>query len=452
MPNEGQIQKNKTTGEMRQWSGGGWQPIQMPPHQTSDRTDSQDLDTLKNFMTGAGSVGMSVLAPESIPMRIGAAAIGGALGRGVGHAIAAPTHSNGDASLTDDLGTGATEGAIGEAAPAGVGMGLRGAGRAAQAVGGAITKPAHYAGAAQVFTGHLPSGAATLAAPTILKKSGQGMQAIGDAMGPPKTTSQYVDDLWSWIKGKTGPTDDAATSQSFAPSPDRTMNTDRANPAGREIPYRAGSGADIPLPSLSDTPAAPPQTAFQKLVAEGRFQGDRTTGQFPKTHGDLADVAAGLVKPDPVYITDHMAGSPDVPGLTIGELPKPTPSRLVPTSQRRTDELIRNKFLSPGDLSPEELGEAPPAPPGLLDQAMQGMDKELGGDSSPWPPKPGQPGFGMQRTPARGSFTSQDSLLDLVNAKYPDINVTGLKDYPLPPGDDPLAKAIRQRAHAFGGK
>lgn len=281
--------------------------------------------------------------------------------------------------------------------PAGVDM----AGRATSAVGRGLERGGQVAidfkhgggfpalGALEAVMHSGPKGAAIAAAPYAVKYGGRGMQSMGGAM------------------------------QGLA----EVLGHGAPEPAMTPRPMPPAEPISRPAPSVPDP-----------------FGGRRTNPVSAGSPGGLSDVAAGKVRPPDSYISDITAGDPNVPGLSIGgPLEKPTPMSQVPFSRAKQSQrqgAAFQKFTGEGDLTPDEMG-----------QKVAALN-----ESSPWPPKPGQEGFGMQRTPARGSFTSQDSLLDLVNSKYPQLKVTSLKDFPMPGGNDPLSKAIRQRGHAFGGK
>jgi hypothetical protein len=116
------------TGEKREWNGTTWVPagemvadrpgaprMSMPAPGPSSRTDADDLEVLKQFLTTGGTIGGGLLG--GLPGAIA----GGAAGRMVGHApeagMTAFTGRPNDSSFADDAAIGGMEGLTQELLP-----------------------------------------------------------------------------------------------------------------------------------------------------------------------------------------------------------------------------------------------------------------------------------------------------------------------------------------------
>jgi hypothetical protein len=204
MPDQNEVREDPNTGQRKVWTGQMWMDVKNPNAGVpSGRTDAQDLETFKNGATGIGALA-SLFAPEvTAPLKVGISAIGGMMGRGAAHGMAAVSHAPQD-SLAEDLGKGAVEGATQEATPAVGGRLLQGGGWLASKIGNALpdslwgrTIPAEMIGE---WLGAPRGAAGTVAAASkpVLTATGKGATAAGDwANG--RTTSQLLRDAWKGL-------------------------------------------------------------------------------------------------------------------------------------------------------------------------------------------------------------------------------------------------------------
>jgi hypothetical protein len=176
------------------------------------------------------------------------------------------------------------------------------------------------------------------------------------------------------------------------------------------------------------------------LSAVDRYSAN-TSGFEPPTPGPEPPT-------DPIDALKKLVGMTDEPEMSVvHELPT---AQDVP-SAAEVDDLVRQLIpKSPGSRSPfSEVDLTGDVAPSLGDVA---------GPSSPAISDPSRmlPGLGetsetfKQGTSAGKQLRPGERLFDLIN-EYADRQglgkVTGLKDYPMPSGDDELARAIRQRGH-----
>jgi len=202
------------------WNGQRWTPasqgsdargfpmLQVPPPTPSGRTDAQDLELLKQFLTTGGTLAGGALAGPP------GAVLGGAAGRMLGHVpeamATAATGTPNDSSFGGDAAIGGGEGAVQEA------LGLAGpplkwvGGKVAslgRAVGGdgiaSLVKRALLGGGlGELFGGHtggLTGATVAELAPKAVEVGGNLMERAGTAMGAAEPfsakSSRWLDSL-----------------------------------------------------------------------------------------------------------------------------------------------------------------------------------------------------------------------------------------------------------------
>jgi len=243
-------------GETRTWTGQGWAKvsrgltdpsgapmIQLPPRGASGRTDQQDLDVLKNFLNiGGAALAATPFGAASLPLRMGAAALGGAVGRTAGHGIEAMNkaarHDETGPSLGEDIGQGLVEGAGAEVAPAIVGKALGLGGRGLQAAGDFLGSGASPS--LRGWIGHTiggaPGAAAAAFGPPAISAVGSGAARAGEAIGT-RTLSQRLKDALenSSLKSLFG--EGTAFTDPYAPNVSGYRSPGSANPQAVGVPY-----------------------------------------------------------------------------------------------------------------------------------------------------------------------------------------------------------------------
>ena len=189
------------------WDGIRWQggpsssPLVQLPRTPSGRTDQQDLELLKQFLTTGGTVAGGLIGGPP------GAILGGAAGRMVGHVPEAMlTNTTGqpnDSSFMGDAALGAMEGGAQEVLPAVAGPMARYGGRGLKMLGRLTGDLPDAGGKARSLAGlvrgigarelglpHVVQGAAT-GGPMIASEAGSGLERAGEAMGS-GTLSQRV--------------------------------------------------------------------------------------------------------------------------------------------------------------------------------------------------------------------------------------------------------------------
>lgn len=201
-PAVGEQNRLGETWNGQRWEGGRSAPmIQMPPRTPSGRTNQDDLELLKQFLTTGGTVvgGAFGGAPGAI--------LGGATGRMLGHVpealITSTTGQPNNASFGEDAALGALEGGAQEMIPAVAGPVAGFAGRGLKAVGRmfgdvptaqyksrALAGLVRGIGARELGLPHVMQGAATVG-PMVATEVGSGLERAGEALGT-GTLSQRV--------------------------------------------------------------------------------------------------------------------------------------------------------------------------------------------------------------------------------------------------------------------
>lgn len=345
-PNVGDVRSYN--GEVRQWTGTGWTLIDSPgpigpqslgftapPPTPSGRTDKQDFSAFKNFLTGAGSTILPMLVPEAgIPMRIAMAAMGGAAGRGAGHAM----EPNPDESLSSDIALGGTEGAGLELGPTALSGALRVGGRALGTVGRKLNIGSGWMRGLVAREAGLPAPAiaAAVAGPPVADVVGRGAERLGDAIGP-ETTSQRL--LRFFRGGSAEPA--AGTVERYAPNVGRQST---------EVP-------GFSMPAAADVPEPLPQPSLDRYGANrSGYQGNAV----PEAPGSISSLERQATA-SPV---DRFTGQ------SSGYAPGPVPE--APSSLRGLEEATKAP-LEPygGQSSGYEPGAVPRAPSELTDEERQ---------------------------------------------------------------------------------
>lgn len=294
MPDIGEIRQSADGSKRATWSGSQWMIVPANPNQgvASGRTDTQDMDTFKNIATTVGMTGLPMLAaPETIPMRILMAALGGAAGRGIGHAAVAGAGVPQDASVLGDIGTGAMEGGLGEALTTPVGPIAKYTGKGMQAlakllgVGESGTSGAVGAGT-RAFLAHEmgagPIGAtAAVVAPPALRAAGSALESAGGKL-PTRTLSQHMDTVL-----------DALTKDTRTSFP-RNPRVSSSSPWNYREPSVPRSPAFEPQPVSMDTGIADANTPNISEYVPNAATGEPASA-FPATVEHYAPNVSGHV-------------------------------------------------------------------------------------------------------------------------------------------------------------
>jgi len=360
-----------SNGETRVWNSSRWMltggslgPLQMPPRLgPSGRTDQQDLDVLKNFMNiGGAALAATPFGAASLPLRMGAAALGGMVGRTAGHGIEAMNkaarHDESGPSLGADVGQGLVEGAGAEVAPAIVGKALGLGGRGLQAVGDFLGSGASPA--MRGWIGHTVGGApgaATAAfGPPAISAVGSGAERAGEAIGT-RTLSQRLKDALENSSFKSLFGEGTAVADPYAPNVSGyrpgSMNQQAAGvryePPGANVSnvsgYRPGMAASEQAVGVPyEAPSAyTPNVSGRPDLGTTRFQGAQ---QFQPSVNQLMENVSG-----------YRAGAP-ASEAAIGVPYEPTIQQYSPNVSGYNAERMathRAMHLKPDQLLPEEL-------------------------------------------------------------------------------------------------
>jgi hypothetical protein len=319
MPEQNELRRDPHTGQQKLWNGSTWMDFRDPNADQHDKTPWNSGDTantfegFKNLLTGAGSLAPMLLAPEvGIPLRVGAAALGGAFGRSVGHGMATVGHAD-QPSLAEDAGNGAVAGATGEVLPGAVGQGLKFGGRflkgAADMLPDNMWHRAMGGEAISEIFG-MPrgsGGAAGMAAKPLLDATGRTAERVGTAIGP-KTTSQRLQDVMQGLSREpvepvTHGSEMAAGAKKYGAK--KSAQATYANPSESPIAAEtSGLGADLgknePSPweryarSTGDTASAKPDwpgMGPDAVRAESPSPNSVMFGPEPKSGGMSGDVS-----------------------------------------------------------------------------------------------------------------------------------------------------------------
>lgn len=320
MPTQGQVQRNKRTGEMRVMTESGWQPHTQQPTQPSPSVSTVNSTEPDTYWGGvAKSIPETVRNIPGMLADFGKGYMGGAwegfnplnalsgLGR-LGHNLINPEDMQRDID----------------------------------SVIGGLSNPQNYTpeNIGRVAGG--VSGGAVLgrAIPPVAS-------ATKSVVSPVMDIAQEVP---QWAGGgiiKAGRT----ALPEMLTGVKKSFSDGRPQPRPVAVPP---SPDNFRMPRRTSSPAAPaPQTPqaltsrptpMQQAQAQGQFGGDRSTGSFPSegfrglpiTENLNTLAAEGRLFPDSMpSIQSVTAGSPDIPGLTIGKMSGPMDMADVPMSRAR---------------------------------------------------------------------------------------------------------------------
>lgn len=366
MPDQNEVREDQN-GNRKVWNGNAWMDLRNPNAGIpSGRTDAQDLDTFKNGMTGLGGLASLLLPEASAPVKILTSAIGAMTGRGIAHGAAATSHAE-QPSLAEDLGTGATDGAMMEGGPAVVGQSLKYGGKFLKAAGDALPENMWH----RIMVGEpvaefmgLPRGVGASAAGAskpLLTMTGRGAEATGNAING-RTTSQLLRDAW---EGITKP-DVAPVLQRDALDAGATKYAAKKTAATAQQ-KAAAEGSGLGGNTNWETPPEPrssPSWERYNLDGGGDFRAPQASGAA--SH----DVGSGT--PDPTWGHDQGQRTSDWMGSKLDAIaPKPSmPADLPPALRGVASESdIPNVRMhgAPYDTAFDEdivhSAEASPQPP-----------------------------------------------------------------------------------------
>ena len=239
--------------------------IQMPPRTPSGRTDQQDLELLKQFLTTGGTIAGGVLGGP------GGAILGGSAGRMLGHVpeamVTSTTGQPNDSSFMGDAALGAMEGGAQEMLPAVAGRvagfagrGLKRLGRAMGDMPDAAYKSRALAGmvrgigARELGMPPVVQGAATVG-PMIASGVGSSLESAGEKLGT-GTLSQRVKGAMDALAERLKPV--ASHGERMAAAADDYASQKTAQAAQQAARERASGvthfGEDIPETGILRTP------------------------------------------------------------------------------------------------------------------------------------------------------------------------------------------------------
>ncbi len=279
-PAVGEQNRLGETWNGQQWEGGRGAPmIQMPPRTPSGRTDQNDLETLKQFLTTGGTIAGGMLGGPP------GAIAGGAAGRMLGHVPEAMlSHTLGqpnDNSFAGDAALGAMEGGVQEMLPAVAGPVAGFAGRGLKAVGRmmgdmpdagyrgrAIAAAARGFGARELGAPPALVGAATVG-PMVASEAGGGLARAGEAMGS-GTLSQRVRGAIDALKERLTPA--VTHSEQMAAGAENYAGQKTADQLQQAAAERASGvtqlGEDIPSSTVVH-PTTPAEPTFSQWSPRG---------------------------------------------------------------------------------------------------------------------------------------------------------------------------------------
>lgn len=253
--------------------------IQMPPRTPSGRTDAQDLELLKQFLTTGGTIAGGVLGGPP------GAILGGSAGRMLGHVpeamVSSTTGKPNDSSFGGDAALGAMEGGAQEMLPAVAGPASRFVGRGLKALGRlggdvpdmggkgrALAGLVRGIGAREMGLPHAVVGAATVG-PTIATEAGSGLERAGEAMGT-GTLSKRVRGAMDALAERLQPA--SSHSEQMAAGADKYAGQKTADALQTAARERASGvahfGEDIPETGILRTPE-PAESVFGSWSPRG---------------------------------------------------------------------------------------------------------------------------------------------------------------------------------------
>lgn len=306
MPNPPAVGEQNKFGES--WDGQRWNAgspsspmIQMPPRTPSGRTNGDDLELLKQFLTTGGTIAGGLLGGPP------GAIAGGAAGRMLGHApealFSSTTGRPSDSSFMGDAALGAMEGGAQEMLPAVAGPAMRFGGKALKVIGKtfgdvpdtvyknrALAGLVRGIGARELGLPHIAQGAATVG-PIVASEVGGGLERAGNAVGS-GTLSQRVrggiESLMERLRpAATHGEQMAAASEHYAgaKTADELQSAARARASGV-----THLGEDIPT-----TAVVRPTTPAEPVFGEWAPRGSDEPGPFGFSP-DHMEMARGLRK------------------------------------------------------------------------------------------------------------------------------------------------------------
>lgn len=282
-----------TTGETREWNGQAWvaQPsasspdlpmIHLPPAAHGDLNGNE---LLKQILTMGGAAVGSLGGPAGT-------VIGGAAGRALGHVpealTTAATGEPNSGSFFGDTAEGAVEGGMQEMAPAIAGPALKYGGQGLRAVGSALGGGSTWLrGFVGREIGGAPGAIAGMGAGAVLKKGGELAKAAGEALGT-KTFSQHAREL-AGLNTPPEPMPTVVSNLELSPSA-MSRNVDATNMVDSGYSHAVAG-------KLSDIPGAG-QSRLDAVVSKPNTPNGRTQPQI------VRDTLAGLAdaKPTPVPV------------------------------------------------------------------------------------------------------------------------------------------------------
>lgn len=385
MPQPAMRPTRTVNGETREWNGSTWEPISsgggppslpmidLPhgPPGSSGRTDVQDLELLKQFLTIGGTVAGGLMAGPP------GAIVGGAAGRMFGHVpealTASATGQPSDSSFGGDAALGAMEGGAQELVPAVARPFLKGAGRVLTGIGrfggdNAAWNPMTRAAAAATrgfATTGMPTAirTAATAGPVLATTGGSVLDRAGEALGSGTLSTR--------LRGALGALEERLTpglshADRMAAGAEKYAG-ERTAQALQERAANRASG----ITSLRETP--PPLdirngTPFEAEFPMGRdVAANRAAGQGtmiePRPATDVYGDPQGLAEQTAQYNADVAAGF------------EPNQASLMNFGQGRPggSTLPTARSWNPG------TGKQPFAGVQLSDSALDALTKKVGG-------------------------------------------------------------------------
>lgn len=392
-----------------------------------------------------GGAGM-MLAPEGaplwLPMLLGG--LGAGAGSSAAHGVNAATgYEPADAAADNPL-----HDAAWGAAGAGLGPGMKAAGSTLRTAGESVSPLLRRGGSglsavASLLMGHPNAALLELAmnpelGPTFLEKAGEGL-----------TGGNAVKSLFKSL-GLGG--EEAAGAAGGVPDTTRYKWSQ-----AKDVPYRAGSGVSGNYSEPLPTDKLEPSSTFWH--GDKSFTWDQPR-PAPDIGGDASQVASGRSGPLHNYNPPRSPSPQFEPQATripqrfktqlkstFGDID--VPSDTEPFEPQATRIAPRRPQWTMGDDA--DLPEVEPtAQPGPQHPAIQVDESSV---PSSW--RKLIPGLGQTSetggVQGRGHMLSQDRTIDLVDQlakeNVPGSRVTQMNKYPMPSGDQPLNRAIRQRGH-----
>jgi|GEM_PF-4088205 len=275
-PAVGEQNRLGETWDGQRWTGGHSAPmINMPPRTPSGRTNQDDLELLKQFLTTGGTIAGGVIGGPP------GAILGGAAGRMLGHVPETFSQAPGEGSFGTEAALGAMEGGAQEMLPAVAGPIARYGGRGLKAIGRmmldnpsapyrdrAIMAAARGYGAHEFGAPAFVQGAASVG-PIVASEAGSGLERAGEALGT-GTLSQRVRGGLDALMERLRPA--ASHGERMAAAADDYAGQKAADAAQTAARERASGvthfGEDIPTSAVIRTPE-PAEPVFSSWSPRG---------------------------------------------------------------------------------------------------------------------------------------------------------------------------------------